>query len=123
MNRKPCPHCGFPHLKSTISLPTNAIAADTLTEVCRVLNLDELDVVGRSMLRRRVEARQVVYALIRIRTDMSLEEIGLAFGGRDHTTVLHGVRAVAERAERDPMFRQILLAHWPMLLTSKAGAA
>lgn len=123
MNQKACPHCGWPHKTSTITLPTNPIAANALAEVCRVFHLDEIEVVGRSMLKRRAEARQIVYALIRFRTDMSLEEIGQAFGGRDHTTVLHGVRAVAQRAERDPMFRQIVLANWPMLLPSKAGAA
>ena len=32
----------------------------------------------------------------------SLEEVGGYFGGRDHTTVLHAVRAIEEKAKADP---------------------
>ena len=43
-------------------------------------------------------------------TDASLPQIGDAFGGRSHTTVLHGYNKVAEMMEEDDNFRYELLA-------------
>jgi chromosomal replication initiator protein len=40
-------------------------------------------------------------ALAKVLTNHSLPEIGEAFGGRDHTTVLHACRKVAELLETD----------------------
>jgi chromosomal replication initiator protein len=39
--------------------------------------------------------------LARKHTRFSLEEIGGYFGGRDHTTVMHAVRTVGERRQKD----------------------
>ncbi len=47
------------------------------------------------------EPRQVCMFLAREYTRFSLEEIGGYFGGRDHTTVLHAVRAITKRRETD----------------------
>ena len=41
-------------------------------------------------------------SLARELTNHSLPEIGIEFGGRDHTTILHGCRAVIELREADP---------------------
>ena len=40
--------------------------------------------------------------LARRLTPESLQSIGAAFGGRDHTTVLHGIRVTETRRARDP---------------------
>ncbi|MCW8941585.1 MAG: chromosomal replication initiator protein DnaA, partial [Gammaproteobacteria bacterium] len=45
--------------------------------------------------------RQLAMALSKELTNHSLPEIGAAFGGRDHTTVLHGCRKIAELRESD----------------------
>jgi chromosomal replication initiator protein len=50
--------------------------------------------------------RQVAMFLCRTLTESSLSSIGDAFGGRDHGTVLHAVRAVKNRMEVDPQVRQ-----------------
>ena len=50
--------------------------------------------------------RQVAMYLCRNLTEASLSAIGDAFGGRDHGTVLHAVRAVKNRMEVDPQVRQ-----------------
>jgi hypothetical protein len=46
--------------------------------------------------------RQVAMYLAKTMTKHSLPEIGRRFGGRDHTTVLHGVRRVAKLMQTDP---------------------
>ena len=52
--------------------------------------------------------RQVAMDLARERTKTSLSEIGDAFGGRDHGTVLHAHRLVKERILGDEKIRQIV---------------
>jgi len=47
------------------------------------------------------EPRQVCMYLAREFTRYSLEEVGTYFGGRDHTTVLHAVRAIKKRCKTD----------------------
>ncbi len=50
--------------------------------------------------------RQVAMALAKELTAHSLPEIGSAFGGRDHTTVLHACKRVKELQEREPRTRE-----------------
>ena len=45
-------------------------------------------------------------ALAKELTNHSLPEIGDAFGGRDHTTVLHACRKVGELKESDPRINE-----------------
>jgi chromosomal replication initiator protein len=44
--------------------------------------------------------------LLRNNTRYSLEEIGGHFGGRDHTTVMHAIKAVDKRRKEDPEFNE-----------------
>jgi chromosomal replication initiator protein len=49
--------------------------------------------------------RQLAMYLARELTDESLPSIGRAFGGRDHTTVLHALRRAEQRIATDPSYR------------------
>jgi chromosomal replication initiator protein len=70
------------------------------------VSVDELR--GQSRSRVLVNARQVAMYLCRELTDMSLPRIGQAFGGRDHTTVMHADRKIRQQmAERRTLFNQI----------------
>ena len=53
--------------------------------------------------------RQVAMYLARRHTKSSLNEIGDAFGGRDHGTVLHACKTVKERMTREDQVRQMIL--------------
>lgn len=68
----------------------------------RCHGLTPQDIMGPSRSRRVAQARAVAMYLARTLTSGSLEAIGRAFGGRDHTTVLHGVRMTQERRSSDP---------------------
>jgi chromosomal replication initiator protein len=66
------------------------------------------DLRGHSRSRVLVNARQVAMYLCRELTDLSLPRIGQAFGGRDHTTVMHADRKIRQQmAERRTLFNQI----------------
>jgi len=60
------------------------------------------DLVGKGRRRTVAQARCLAMYLTRRLTGRSLEAIGAAFGGRDHTTVLHGVRVARVRLAGDP---------------------
>jgi chromosomal replication initiator protein len=49
--------------------------------------------------------RQVAMLLATRHTRHTLSRIGDFFGGRDHSTVIHAIRVVEQRAERDPTLR------------------
>lgn len=68
-----------------------------LKEVAFRHDLDVRDITGPSRRRAIVRARQEAMWEARQRTPLSLPEIGRRLGGRDHSTVLHGVRKHAER--------------------------
>ena len=68
------------------------------------LDLRELHSPRRA--RRVARPRQVAMYLARELTSRSLPDIGRRFGGRDHTTVLHACRRIAELCRSDPMFQQ-----------------
>jgi chromosomal replication initiator protein len=54
------------------------------------------DIIGPKRLRSYARPRQVAMYLCKQLTSRSLPEIGRRFGGRDHTTVMHGVRRIEE---------------------------
>lgn len=59
------------------------------------------DLVSKKRTRAIARPRQMAMALAKEMTNLSLPEIGRAFGGRDHTTVLHACRKIAELRGKD----------------------
>jgi len=60
------------------------------------------DMHSKKRSRAIARPRQVAMALAKELTEMSLPEIGHRFGGRDHTTVLHACRQIAQLREANP---------------------
>ncbi|NLY43444.1 MAG: chromosomal replication initiator protein DnaA [Clostridiaceae bacterium] len=52
--------------------------------------------------------RQIAMYLTRELTELSLPKIGMAFGGRDHTTVLHAINKVEEEIKNDSEVKRII---------------
>jgi len=63
------------------------------------------DLLGKKRTRALVRPRQMAMALAKDLTAHSLPEIGHAFGGRDHTTVLHACKVMRELIETDSRSR------------------
>ena len=68
------------------------------------IRIAELD--SQRRLRNIARPRQMAMALARELTSNSLPDIGAEFGGRDHTTVLHAIRAINELRESDPKIEE-----------------
>ena len=64
------------------------------------------DILSKRRSRSVARPRQVAMAMSKELTNHSLPEIGDAFGGRDHTTVLHATRKIAELREIDADIRE-----------------
>ncbi len=64
------------------------------------------DLLSRRRSRNIARPRQMAMALTKELTEHSLPEIGDAFGGRDHTTVLHACRKIAELCDTDGRIRE-----------------
>lgn len=62
--------------------------------VVRALQVSETDFVSERRFRRLVLARQVFYWLCRKLTNLSLAGIAIFAGGKDHSTILHGIQMV-----------------------------
>jgi chromosomal replication initiator protein len=63
------------------------------------------DLLGKKRTRSVVRPRQMAMALAKDMTTHSLPEIGQAFGGRDHTTVLHACKVIRELVDTDSRTR------------------
>lgn len=70
------------------------------------------DLLSKKRSRSIARPRQMAMRLAKELTEHSLPEIGDAFGGRDHTTVLHACRTINELRESDGKLRQ----DWDKLL-------
>ena len=64
------------------------------------------DILGKKRSRNLARPRQIAMAITKELTNLSLPAIGDAFGGRDHTTVMHAVKTIAKLRTKDPELKQ-----------------
>jgi chromosomal replication initiator protein len=82
--------------------------ATIMAQTAQYFGISIDDLQGQSRSRVLVTARQIAMYLCRELTDMSLPKIGQAFGGRDHTTVMHAERKIRQlMAERRSVYSQV----------------
>ena len=74
---------------------------DIQRKVAEHYNIKLADMVGQKRVRTIARPRQVAMYLAKQMTTRSLPEIGRRFGGRDHTTIMHGVRKIEELCGED----------------------
>jgi chromosomal replication initiator protein len=85
------------------------ISIDYITKiVCEYFEVEENKVREKNRKKEVVEARQVAMYLSKILTKSSLKTIGLHFGGRDHSTVLHAHKSVETGVSTDPKIKEVV---------------
>ncbi|HQW36986.1 MAG TPA: chromosomal replication initiator protein DnaA [Thermoflexales bacterium] len=78
--------------------------------VAKYFNVSVSEIVSPSRSKELVQPRQIAMYLVRQETDSSLPEIGALLGGRDHTTVIHGVDRVKDRLETEDQLRRDVMS-------------
>ncbi|WPC05139.1 chromosomal replication initiator protein DnaA [Pseudomonas benzenivorans] len=94
-------------LKDLLALQDKLVSIDNIQRtVAEYYKIKISDLLSKRRSRSVARPRQVAMALSKELTNHSLPEIGDAFGGRDHTTVLHACRKIAELRESDADIRE-----------------
>lgn len=89
-------------LKDLLALQDKLVTMENIQKtVADYYKIRVADLLSKRRNRSIARPRQVAMALSKELTNHSLPEIGDAFGGRDHTTVLHACRKVADLKESD----------------------
>ncbi len=92
-------------LKDIVAMRVQAVNMDNIRKVvAEYYDITVKDIMGRKRTRTIARPRQIAMALSRELTGDSYPDIGQSFGGRDHTTVMHGCDKVAELRAADPAF-------------------
>ncbi|UDM07346.1 chromosomal replication initiator protein DnaA [Halomonas sp. NyZ770] len=94
-------------LKDLLALQDKQVGVDNIQRtVAEYYKIKVADLLSKRRSRSVARPRQVAMALAKELTNHSLPEIGDAFGGRDHTTVLHACRKVKALQEESADIRE-----------------
>ena len=92
-------------LKDLLAVINRQVSIENIQKtVADYFKIKVSEMYSKKRFRSVARPRQVAMALAKELTQQSLPEIGEAFGGRDHTTVLHACRKTAELRETDQEF-------------------
>lgn len=96
-------------LKDMIKDSKSQISIDAIQQhVCEYFGIEHNKVREKTRKQEIVEARQIAMYLSKQMTKSSLKTIGLQFGGRDHSTVIHAISSVEDRLETSTKHKQIV---------------
>jgi chromosomal replication initiator protein len=103
-------------LKDLLAVQDKLVTLDNIQRtVAEYYKIRVADLLSKSRVRTLARPRQMAMALAKELTEHSLPEIGDAFGGRDHTTVLHACRKITELKERDTRVAEDFSNLWKIL--------
>ena len=89
-------------LKDLLSLQSRTLTTSSIQKVvAEYYNIRVSDLHSKKRSRSITRPRQLAMAVTKELTNYSLPEIGDSFGGRDHTTVIHACKKIAELKEKD----------------------
>jgi chromosomal replication initiator protein len=77
-------------------------------EVCKYYGLNLSELLSKKRNKQLVHPRHIAMFLCRKLTDASFPLIGDQFGGRDHTTVMHGVEKIEREINEDKLLQVAL---------------
>lgn len=74
--------------------------------VCKHYNISKRSLLGEGRTKMIAQPRQVLMYILRIEMGLPFEEVGRLLGGRDHTTIMHGVEKITALASTDIHIRE-----------------
>ena len=94
-------------LRDLLALQAKLVTIENIQKtVVEYYKIRHADLLSKKRTRSIVRPRQIAMALCKELTNHSLPEIGDSFGGRDHTTVIHACRKIAELKEEELMIKE-----------------
>ncbi len=94
-------------LRDLLALQDKLVTIENIQKtVAEYYKIRVADLLSKRRNRSIARPRQMAMSLCKELTNHSLPEIGDAFGGRDHTTILHGCRKIAELLETDSRIKE-----------------
>lgn len=76
--------------------------------VCAFFSLDAKDILGKCRNKELVYPRQIIMYLLRNEMGYSFPKIGKELGGKDHTTIMHGVEKISKSQAKDNQLQKEL---------------
>jgi chromosomal replication initiator protein len=96
-------------LKHMVHVPDRRVTIDAIQKaVAERFQIKQNQLKERSNMRKVVYPRQVAMYLVKELTNASLPEIGRAFGGKHHTTVIHSINKIDKDRHHDPELNRLL---------------
>lgn len=94
-------------LKDMINPTKNTVSINSIHKaVCEYLSIPYDMLIDKSRGQEIARARQIAMYLAKEYTHSSLKSIGLHFGGRDHTTVIHAIKSVKDQIDTSGKFKK-----------------
>jgi len=96
-------------LKHLVHVQDRKVSIDAIQKaVAERFEIKQSNLKEKSNTRKVVYPRQVAMYLVKELTDASLPEIGRAFGGKHHTTVIHSINKIEQTRHHDPELNRLL---------------
>jgi chromosomal replication initiator protein len=96
-------------LKHLVHVPDRRVSIDTIQKaVAERFSVKQSQLKEKSNTKKVVYPRQVAMYLVKELTDASLPEIGRAFGGKHHTTVIHSINKIEQSRHNDADLNRLL---------------
>jgi chromosomal replication initiator protein len=96
-------------LKHLVHVQERRITIDSIQKaVGERFQIKQSQLKEKSNTKKVVYPRQVAMYLVKELTDASLPEIGRAFGGKHHTTVIHSINKIEQQRQNDPELNRLL---------------
>ncbi len=96
-------------LKHLVHVPDRRVTIDSIQKaVAERFQIKQTQLREKSNTKKIVYPRQVAMYLVKELTDASLPEIGRAFGGKHHTTVIHSIHKIEETRHIDPDLNRMI---------------
>ena len=96
-------------LKNIVHVQDRRVTIDSIQKaVAEKFSIRQAQLKEKSNTKKVVYPRQIAMYLVKELTDASLPEIGRAFGGKHHTTVIHSINKIEQSRHHDPDLNRLL---------------
>ncbi len=105
--------------EQNLSMPMTDQSPDAILQaICRIFSLQKSDLMGSSREKNVAMARQLAFWFYKHELDLSYPTIGKLFGGRNHTTIMHGYNKIQNLLNKDPKVKDKIMMTKKILASS-----